>query len=88
MTAALYYVREELENLMRTDRQKTENRQTDREFNYRGHSNPSWIVGMSGPITFLDIGYLLVLSIRRDYLYFYLSVRHISTPSKYGHIKV
>ena len=29
MTAALYYVGEELENLMRTDRQRTENRQTE-----------------------------------------------------------
>ena len=26
------------------------NRQTDREFNYRGHSYPLWIVGVSGPI--------------------------------------
>ena len=25
-------------------------RQTDREFNYRGHSYPLWIVGGSGPI--------------------------------------
>ena len=25
-------------------------RQTDREFNYRGHSYPLWIVGVSGPI--------------------------------------
>ena len=24
--------------------------QTDREFNCKGHSNPSWIVGLSGPI--------------------------------------
>merc|ERR1712115_726802 len=35
MTAALYYVGEELENLMRTDKQRTD-RQTDGEFNYRG----------------------------------------------------
>ena len=28
----------------------TENRQTDRESNYRGHSNRRWIVGLSGPI--------------------------------------
>ena len=28
-----------------TDRQI--DRQTDREFNYRGHSNPRWIVGLS-----------------------------------------
>ena len=34
-----------------THREQTENReQTDREFNYRGHSNPRWIVGLSGPI--------------------------------------
>ena len=26
------------------------NKQTDREFNYRGHSYPLWIVGVSGPI--------------------------------------
>ena len=26
-------------------------KQTDREFNYRGHSYPLWIVGGSGPIT-------------------------------------
>ena len=49
MTAALYCVGEELENLMRTDREQTD-RQTDREFNYRGHSYPLWIVGGSGPI--------------------------------------
>ena len=51
-----------LENLMRTDnRQRTENReQTDREFNYRGHSYPLWIVGVSGPI-FLK--YLIKLSV-------------------------
>ena len=48
MTVALNYVREELENLMRTNRQT--DRQTDREFNYRGHSYPLWIVGVSGPI--------------------------------------
>ena len=29
---------------------RTENRQTDRETNYRGHSNPRWIIGLSGPI--------------------------------------
>ena len=27
---------------------RTENRQTDREFNYRGHSYPLWIVGGAG----------------------------------------
>ena len=37
---ALYCVKEELENLMRTNRE-----QIDREFNYRGHSNP---LGSSG----------------------------------------
>ena len=26
------------------------NKQRDREFNYRGHSYPLWIVGVSGPI--------------------------------------
>ena len=34
-----------------TDREQTENRQRkDREFNYRGHSYPLWIVRVSGPI--------------------------------------
>ena len=32
------------------DRQRTENRQTDRESNYRRHSNRRWMVGLSGPI--------------------------------------
>ena len=32
-------------------REQTHREQTDREFNYRGHSNPSWIMGLSGPIT-------------------------------------
>ena len=45
----MYYTVVQLENLMKTDRQRTD-RQTDREFNYRGHSNPQWIVGLSGPI--------------------------------------
>ena len=46
-----------LENLPRTSRQtdKHTNRQTDREFNYRGHSYPLWIVGGSGPIIYMDI---------------------------------
>ena len=39
-----------LENFMRTDREQRTDRQTDREFNYRGHSYPLWIVGVSGPI--------------------------------------
>merc|ERR1711905_74718 len=38
-----------LENLPRTSTQT--HRQTNREFNYRGHSYPLWIVGGSGPIT-------------------------------------
>ena len=38
-----------LENLPRTHKQT--DKQTDREFNYRGHSYPLWIVGVSGPIT-------------------------------------
>ena len=48
-------------NLMRTDREQTD-RQTDREFNYRGHSNPSWIVGLSGPINIhnIDIDILFI----------------------------
>ena len=37
-----------LENLPRTHTQT--DRQTDREFNYRGRSYPLWIVGGSGPI--------------------------------------
>ena len=34
------------------------NKQRDREFNYRGHSYPLWIVGGSGPIYLLleDLG--------------------------------
>ena len=39
VTAALYCVGEELENLMRTNKQ-IDRQRTDREFNYRGHSNP------------------------------------------------
>ena len=35
-------------------------KETDREFNYRGHSYPLWIVGGSGPI-FLK--YLIKLSV-------------------------
>ena len=35
-----------LENFRRTENRE----QTDREFNYRGHSYPLWIVGVSGPI--------------------------------------
>ena len=31
-------------------RKFAQNRQADREFNYRGHSYPLWIVGVSGPI--------------------------------------
>ena len=34
---------------IRTDREQTD-RQTDREFKYRGHSYPLWIVGGSWPI--------------------------------------
>ena len=37
----------ELENLRRTENRE----QTDREFNYRGHFYPLWIVGLSGPIS-------------------------------------
>merc|ERR1711867_376935 len=48
-TAAALYCRKKLENLPRTDKQT--DTQTDREFNYRGHSYPLWIVGGSGPIT-------------------------------------
>ena len=40
----LICVGEELENFMRTNKQ-TDREQTDREFNYRGHSNPR---GLSG----------------------------------------
>ena len=40
---------DKLENLLRTE--KETDRQTDREFKYRGHSYPLWIVGESGPIT-------------------------------------
>ena len=39
--AAIYYTAVGLEKSNReqiTDRQRTDNRQTDREFNYRGHS--------------------------------------------------
>ena len=32
----------------------TENRQTDRESNYRGHANCQWMVGLSGPISIYD----------------------------------
>ena len=32
-----------------TYRDQTYREQIDREFNYRGHSNPSRIVGLSGP---------------------------------------
>ena len=39
------------ENFRRTDRE-----QTDREFNYRGHSYPLWIVGVSGPILWAIFG--------------------------------
>ena len=49
VTAALYCVGEELEKIMRTNRQ-TENRQTDREFNYRGHSNPCGLSGWAGQL--------------------------------------
>ena len=38
VTAALYYVGEELENLMRT-KKHTDRQRTDTEFNYRGNSN-------------------------------------------------
>merc|ERR1719167_274651 len=36
--------------LQKKIRKFAQNTQTDREFNYRGHSYPLWIVGMSGPI--------------------------------------
>ena len=41
-----------LDKMLKTEkRQKIENReQTDRETNYRGHSNCQWIAGLSGPI--------------------------------------
>ena len=39
------------ENFRTTDRE-----QTDREFNYRGHSYPLWIVGVSGPILTQTLG--------------------------------
>ena len=46
MTVALYYVGEELENLLRTDnREQRTERQTDRETNYRGYSNPDGLPG-------------------------------------------
>merc|ERR1712115_667583 len=44
VTAALYFVGEELENLMRTNK-KIDRQRTDREFNYRGHSNPCGSLG-------------------------------------------
>ena len=37
-------------NFRRTENREQTDRQTDREFNYRGHSYPLWIVGVSGPI--------------------------------------
>ena len=33
-----------------TPTHRSTDRSTDREFNYRGHSYPLWIVGVSGPI--------------------------------------
>ena len=39
------------ENRQRTHREQTENRET----NYRGHSNPRWIVGLSGPIYVIGV---------------------------------
>ena len=44
VTAALYCVGEELENLMRTNKQ-IDRQRTDREFNYRGYSNPHGLLG-------------------------------------------
>ena len=51
VTVALYYIGVELENLLHR-----ENIQTHREFNCRGHSNPSWIVGLSRPTLNLKYG--------------------------------
>ena len=41
-----------------TDRQ-TENRQT----NYRGHSNPRWIAGLSGPIIIIVLSLVLYIPV-------------------------
>ena len=47
----LYCSRSKLENFRRTEnREQRTDRQIDREFNYRGHSYPLWIVGVNGPI--------------------------------------
>ena len=50
-SATALYCRKKLENLPKTSRQadKQTNTQTDREFKYRDHSYPLWIVGESGP---------------------------------------
>ena len=44
----MYYTAVGLESV--TDREQTNTQRTDRESNYRGHSNRRWIVGLSGPI--------------------------------------
>ena len=44
--AAIYYIAVGLE--------KSNREQTDRESNYRGHSNRGWIVGLSRPILYLQ----------------------------------
>ena len=48
----LEIIRKILTYIQRTEnREQRTDRQTDREFNYRGHSYPLWIVGVSGPIS-------------------------------------
>ena len=69
-TAAALYCRKKLENLMRTNRQT--DRHTDREFNYRGHSYPLWIVGGSGPICKNIYIYTYIYTHIYIYIYIYI----------------
>ena len=40
---------------------QTDRKQTDRETNYRGHSNPPWIAGLSGPIIIIVLSLVLFI---------------------------
>ena len=48
-----------------TENRQTDRQRTDREFNYRGHSYPLWIVGVSGPIENQEHLHTLIMYLRQ-----------------------
>ena len=67
---------DEMDHCIRIRKNVIDREETDRESNYRGHSNPQWIVGLSGPIFMVNFGWGFQVSIIQNH---YISTEYIFT---------